>query len=288
MSFALSIQTACIWEVAARKLGNVHPRADFSDTDLVAFLVSAAAVAPVFDSVRPHSVGRTIELAVAATHEAVGRNTNLGIVLLLAPLAAAAPALPLRDGLRAVLDELTIADAECVFRAIRLANPGGLGEAAQQDVRSTPTATLLEAMALAADRDTIARQYATDFAEVFDFGVPALLDAFHRFGCVEAAIVDSQLRWLAESPDSLIARKNGAAVAAEVQRRAGEVLHLGGIASADGRRAGAALDQMLRSDGNRLNPGTTADLIAACLFVALRENKLKPFDPFPWKVEDWL
>ena len=172
--------------------------------------------------------------------------------------------------------------------AIRLANPGGLGDAPEQDVHSEPTVTLLEAMQLAADRDMVARQYANGFADVFDFGVPAFLDAFAKFGCVEAAIIDTQLRWLAAYPDSLIARKNGRAVAEDVQQRAADVLQRGGIETPEGRAAGVALDTHLRSNGNKLNPGTTADLITACLFVALRENKVTPSVPFRWHVPDWL
>ena len=173
--------------------------------------------------------------------------------------------------------------------AIRLiANPGGLGDAPEQDVRAEPTVTLLEAMKLAADRDMVARQYANGFADVFDFGVPVFVNAFTKFGCVEAAIIDSQLRWLATYPDSLIARKKGIAVAEDVQKRAAEVLSRGGIETPEGRTAGVALDKHLRSDGNRLNPGTTADLITACLFVALRENKVTPSAPFRWDVPDWL
>jgi triphosphoribosyl-dephospho-CoA synthase len=143
-------------------------------------------------------------------------------------------------------------------------------------------------MRLAADRDLVARQYANGFADVFDFGVPTFLDAYERFGCVEAAVIDAQLHWLAEYPDSLIARKTGPAVAEDVRRRAAEVVRLGGIATPEGRRAGVELDRHLRSDGNRLNPGTTADLITACLFVALRERKVTPSAPFRWQVPDWL
>ena len=187
-----------------------------------------------------------------------------------------------------VLTSLDVRDAQFVYEAIRIANPGGLGDAPEQDVRGEPTVTLLEAMRLAADRDMVARQYANGFADVFDFGVPAFVNAFAQFGCVEAAIIDSQLRWLATYPDSLIARKNGIAVAEDVQKRAAEVLRLGGIATPEGRAAGVAFDKHLRSDGNKLNPGTTADLITACLFVALRENKVTPSAPFRWQVSDWL
>jgi triphosphoribosyl-dephospho-CoA synthase len=281
------LQTVCIWEATARKVGNVHRYADFEGTGLNDFLLSAAAVAPYFDGGPIDSVGETISLSVVATREFVGQNTNLGILLLLTPLAAAGPS-PLRDGVAPVLFGLTNLDAKWVYEAIRLSNPGGLGGAAEQDVREEPTVTLLEAMRLAADRDMVARQYANGFADVFDFGVPAFLAAFRQFESVEAAVIDSQLRWLAEYPDSLIARKNGPAVAADVQRQAAGVLRLGGISTPEGRRAGVELDRHLRSDDNRLNPGTTADLITACLFVALRENKVAPSASFRWRVSDWL
>jgi triphosphoribosyl-dephospho-CoA synthase len=101
-------------------------------------------------------------------------------------------------------------------------------------------------------------------------------------------VIDCQLRWLAEYPDSLIARKNGSDVADNVRHRAAEVQRIGGIGSPEGRRAGVELDRFLRSDGNRLNPGTTADLVTACLFVALRENRVEPRSPFRWAAEDWL
>lgn len=282
------VQVACIWEVAARKLGNVHPRADLPGMSLTDFLLSAAAIQLPFADGCGRGVGRAIWSAVEATREVVGHNTNLGIILLTAPLVAVRESVSLRDGVPAVLGSLTVRDAEDAFRGIRLANPGGLGDAPDQDVREQPTVTLIEAMRLAADRDMVARQYANGFADVFDFGTPAFLDAFNRFGCVEAAIVNLQLRWLAEYPDSLIARKNGLAVAEDVRWRAAEVLRLGGIATAEGRRAGVALDHHLRSDGTRLNPGTTADLVTACLFVALRENKVAPSAPFRWPAEDWL
>jgi triphosphoribosyl-dephospho-CoA synthase len=282
------VQTACIWEVTARKVGNVHRYADFKQTSYLDFILSAAAIASHFNNRNPCQVGRTINLAVRATTESIGQNTNLGIVLLLAPLCAMEETSPLRSGVERVLTNLTQSDAKLAFEAIRLAKPGGLGDTAEQDVRDEPTVTLLEAMRFATDRDMIARQYVNGFADVFNFGLPAFLDGFERFGCIEAAIIDLQLRWLAKYPDSLIARKNGQAVADDVLERASEVMRLGGLTSSEGRRAGTQLDQYLRSNGNKLNPGTTADLIAACLFVALRENKVVPSARFPWEVEDWL
>ena len=118
--------------------------------------------------------------------------------------------------------------------------------------------------------------------------MPRLLESLAAFDCLEAAIVDLQLHWLAAYPDSLVARKNGPAVAEEVRWRASRMLQSGGLSTPAGRRAGADFNRFLRSDGNKLNPGTTADLIAACLFAALRENKVMPTAPFRWQVEDWL
>jgi triphosphoribosyl-dephospho-CoA synthase len=285
-----AVFAACVWEVTSRKPGNVHRYADFQDVNYLDFVFSAGTAAAVLSYAPTVPIGRSILDGLVRTREIVGSNTNIGILLLMAPLSKK----PFysdpqeRAELFSELQHLTVKDTELVYNAIRLANPGGLGEVPDQDVRGEPTVTLLEAMRLASDRDLIARQYANGFADDFDFGVPAFLEGFERFGCVEAGIIHSQLRWLAEYPDSLIARKNGPEVAADVQRRAAEVLRLGGLATPEGRAAGVALDRHLRSDGNKLNPGTTADLIAACLFVALRENRVVPSAPFRWNVPDWL
>jgi triphosphoribosyl-dephospho-CoA synthase len=279
-----AVRKACIWEVTARKVGNVHPRSADAGTTLADFARSAEAIAPIFRDAPHRSVGSVIYDAIAATAAAVGQNTNLGIVLLLAPLACAETL----DELPRVLSELTVEDAERAYAAIRQANPGGLGSASKEDVQSQPTVTLLEAMRLAANRDLIAKQYAAGFADVLAFGVPTLEYGFEQYGSVEAAIIETQLCWLAAFLDSLIARKNGIAVAEDVRERASQVQYLGGIAAPEGRQAGIAFDRFLRSDGNKLNPGTTADLIAASLFVALRENKLTPDMPFDWTTDEWL
>jgi triphosphoribosyl-dephospho-CoA synthase len=295
-TIAVSARTACVWEVTSRKVGNVHPNAPFVDASFHEFLLSAGAIIPVLADAPTTNIGQTILLATRNSHTVARSNCNLGIILLLAPLATTQAGLEFhpedkdfgRGQFHQSLRSLSVLDAQKVYEAIRLANPGGLGDVPKQDVKDEPTVTLLKAMKLAADRDMVARQYANGFADVFDFGVPAFLAGFERFGCIEAAIIDSQLRWLAEYPDSLIARKNGQAVAAEVQKLAADILEVGGIATANGRRKGVALDRHLRMDGNRLNPGTTADLITACLFVALRENKVVPSAPFRWDVPDWL
>ena len=155
-------------------------------------------------------------------------NTNLGILLLLAPLASVAPGEPLPAGLSCVLDTLSVADARAAYEAIRLANPSGLGHVAEQDVAEEPTQTLRQVMALAADRDLIAMQYVNGFAQVFKEGVPALRYALDR-GALEGAVIACQLHLLARHPDSLIIRKRGPEEAAEVSRRAAQVTRPAGM-----------------------------------------------------------
>jgi triphosphoribosyl-dephospho-CoA synthase len=274
----MNVALACLWEATARKIGNVHPGASFADMEYFDFVKSGLALEDAWRQPLPH-LGERIAQGVEATRAVVEKNTNLGIVLLLAPLL---------DRRESRLLETTLEDARELYRAIRLASPGGMGKAKAQDVYEEPTVTFLEAMALAADRDMIARQYANGFADVLDFGVPAFLEGIERFGCIEAAVIECQLQWLAEFPDSLIARKNGTDVAVGVQQRAAEVLSLGGLKTSEGIAAGVALDCDLRQHGHRLNPGTTADLVTACLFVALREGKVDNTLPFRWNVPDWL
>ncbi|MCE9533540.1 MAG: triphosphoribosyl-dephospho-CoA synthase [Planctomycetes bacterium] len=272
---AADVRTACVWEVSARKAGNVHPEASFDDLTHDDFIRSADAIAPVLAKHRPDSLGITILEAIRATRSVVRTNTNLGIVLLLVPLSKCTSS-NWRENIQRVLNASTIEDAKHVYEAIRLAVPGGLGKVENQDVREAPTQTLRDVMALAADRDLIACQYSNGFSEVLDEAYSALLQGWERFQCVEAAIQHAQVHLLARFPDSLIVRKRGMAEAEEVIRRAKEI----DLSAAEGRQRYAELDRWLRGVGHARNPGTTADLITACLFVALREHRMDLSMPF--------
>jgi triphosphoribosyl-dephospho-CoA synthase len=171
-----------------------------------------------------------------------------------------------------MLDETTVEDARDVYAAIRLAAPGGLGRVESQDVASEPDITLLEAMRLAADRDGIAREYATGFEMTFGTGVPALEQARCDGLAWGDAVVETFLTLLSTSSDTHIARRAGAALAADVSRRARAVLDAGGVRSDAGRRAIDDLDRDLRDPRHHGSPGTTADLTAATIFVVLIEQ----------------
>jgi triphosphoribosyl-dephospho-CoA synthase len=260
---------ACELDVTVRKPGNVSVVSPGHRMHAGQFIASAeAAAAPLFETGAP--VGRRIERAVAATRTAVGCNTNLGIVLLIAPLAAASErpdarggAAALQHALGGVLEALDVADAQAAYRAIATANPAGLGEVGEADVHTVPHIGLRQAMALAAPRDMIARQYANGFADVFE----ALQhDVASGFLLAEASAADVQrvfLGWLSRHPDSHIVRKHGESVAHTVMSAAqGWFAHL-----APGRAPGFAdWDESLKADG--VNPGTSADLTVATLWLA--------------------
>ncbi len=169
----------------------------------------------------------------------------------------------------------TVDDAGHVYRAIRLARPGGLGEVSEQDVAAEPTAPLRAVMALAADRDLVARQYADGFREVLREALPELRAALEAGRSLETAIVAAYLAILARHPDSLIARKHGMAQALDVSRRAAAVLDGGWPDREPAQAVRDELDAWLRDPAGRFNPGTTADLVTAALYAALRDGTIR-------------
>jgi triphosphoribosyl-dephospho-CoA synthase len=268
---AAAAQLACVLECSAEKPGNITPRHDFADTSYEDMLRSAIALGPELARASERGVGATVLACVEATRRVAGANTNLGIALLLAPLARAAMAGAIVEQ---VLAELTVDDARDAYEAIRRAGAGGLDEPVEHDVREAPAIGLREAMQAAAERDSVAREYATGFQITFERGLPALDRALDSGLRPRDAIVELFLELLAAVPDTLIARKRGKGAAQRVSAAAGAVLQTGGVRTGTGRDAIAGLDAMLRRDGNALNPGTTADLVTAVLFVAALDGRL--------------
>ncbi|CAN7403078.1 triphosphoribosyl-dephospho-CoA synthase [Trinickia sp. LjRoot230] len=276
--------TACRLDIEVAKPGNVSIASAGHGMVAAQFVASAeAAAAPLFR--HGARVGTRIFDAVTATRAAVDCNTNLGIVLLVAPLAAAlehcgaAPdASTWRAATEQVLATLDIDDARSAFRAIALANPGGLGDAPEQSVHAPPTMGLRAAMQLAAERDSIARQYATGFADIFEAGLTAAAATTSPRGR-EIATLEVYFAFLTGWLDSHIVRKHGAALAQSVTAAARQT-HAAWrdcmTTSPDESHATLAQwDARLKRDG--LNPGTSADLTVATLFVALSlDGKHRP------------
>jgi triphosphoribosyl-dephospho-CoA synthase len=176
---------------------------------------------------------------------------------------ALASATALRESLDAVLAALDVADARAAYRAIALANPAGLGQAEQADVRGVPQIGLRDAMALAAPRDLIARQYANGFADLFAALRRDVPSGFVLARAVDADVQRVYLAWLSRHPDSHIVRKHGAAVAHTVMTAAQA---WAAEAVPDRTPAFAEWDESLKAAG--INPGTSADLTVATLWTA--------------------
>ncbi len=258
-------------EVLSQKPGNVTPGSEFQDVTVDDFVISARVSAPILATAAQNGVGKSIFDAVEATNNAVGHNTNLGILLLLAPLAAVSDSESLADGISSVLSGLTTSDADWVYKAIRLAAPAGMGNVDSQDVRETPTQSLGKCMRLAADHDLIAAQYTNNYKEILGIGSTWLAQS------AQVVPESDRIAWLAlklmsRFGDSLIARKCGQSTSKDVQQRAQRVLDAPWPQQTAGQQAYVQFDDYLRSDGNRLNPGTTADMIAAVVYCGLRSG----------------
>ena len=273
---AEAFRWACLAELDAPKPGNVHIFADGHHMTAAEFVASADAAAPHL-SASGARVGARILGAVEATFEAVGANTNLGIILLCAPLAAAAEndISDLRASLIEVLQRLDTKDAELTYRAIVLATPAGLGRSERHDVFGPATVSLLEAMTEASGRDRVARQYATRFADVFEVGLPRLEAAVVQYADLRWATLATYLEFLSAFPDTHIARKHGAPAADRVCDAAAALQRSLHATEHPETLLPDLLtwDAALKADG--INPGTSADLTVATLF-ANRLNVVLP------------
>ena len=269
-------QRACEEELQAFKPGNVSVYADGHDMTVADFRTSAeVSAAPLCNP--DYSLGEKIFYAVKSTREAVACNTNLGIILLCAPLIQAInyiqPGMTLRQALHQVLASTTVEDADWVFKAISLASPGGLGESDEQDVKSKASVTLLQAMNLASSKDRIALQYTSDYKDVFDFAILMYNDFMAKWGRRCWATVAVYAGLLSQFPDSHIVRKFGNQYTEMVAENM--LLLSKELTRTDNPELIMPLlhqiDQELKSKG--LNPGTTADMtVATVLTVFLQDH----------------
>jgi len=275
-AIAAAFAAACCEELNAPKPGNVHVFAS-SRKGVELFVRSAEAAAGPLTAPGARTGARILG-AVQATQAAVGSNTNLGIILLCAPLARAAETggADLRAALRDVLDDLDVDDARLAFAAISQAAPGGLGRTRRHDVRAPATVTLRHAMAEAAGRDQIACQYVTAFDAVFSLGLDTLAAAQERWGSATPVTLGIFLGFLAAFDDTHVVREHGRAVAGELRARA--VTFAERLTRVKDWRD--VLPELLAWDRSlkqhAVNPGTSADLTVATLFVHRLRNIL-PF-----------
>jgi len=273
---AQAYRNACMVELEALKPGNVHVFADGHGMTIHDFIKSADASAAVIVQ-ENLSVGERVFQSVKATQIAVGMNTNLGIILLCAPLIHAALHVnQISDGvnqnlqqrLDLTLSQLTVKDATLTGQAIVLANPGGLGNSNVNDVHEPSSVSLLEMMASAQDKDRIAWQYANGFTDVFDFGLPHYNKAMHKWNNQAWATTALYLGFLARQLDSHVIRKYGEALAKEVMQEAIDLQSLYWATENPKlvQKHLLAWDASLKA--RNINPGTSADLTVVCLLVS--------------------
>ena len=269
-----SYKQACELDVKAFKPGNVSVYQAGHDMTVNDFILSAEVSAKAITN-QDYCLGEKIYYSVKATRDAVGCNTNLGIILLCAPIIQARYQMQagqsLRDALSLVLKNTTVEDAQWAFKAITLAAPGGLGESNDQDVKDSPVMTLTEAMSLANNKDRIALQYVKNYKDIFDFAVLRYNDALVKFGSQKWATSAVFTGLLSKFPDSHIERKYG-------DKHSGWVFEQ--ITTVD--------DALLNTDNpeqllpmlhevdrkfkdKAINPGTTADLTVATVLIILME-----------------
>ncbi|MBS7659662.1 MAG: triphosphoribosyl-dephospho-CoA synthase [Candidatus Bathyarchaeia archaeon] len=296
------LELAILLEVSSDKPGNVNFVTGFNGTNHLHFLASAVAAGPYFKKAAERGIaiseGR-LDLSGIGLGQIIrdciseisfwqsGGNTLLGTILLLSPIAVAAGMTPmnggsfnlqsLRQNIRKVVRSTTPEDAVAVYDAIKIAKPGGLGKAPDLDVNDPSSIeriikeqiSLIKVFEIASNYDLICYEWVNDYTVTFDFAYPSLMMEMNMVGDMNKAVIHTFLRVLAKHPDTFIARKAGVQRAKEVSAMAIEVLKLGGLNTQEGKAKLQEMDAMLRRESSLLNPGTTADIIAAALALLI-------------------
>lgn len=304
---ARAAQLASALEVSGYpKPGNVHRTADLEEATFEQFIASSVAIGPVLleAAERGFKAGKgEIELSQINVGDAIRRsiedtmrwqrneNTNLGIVMLLIPLTGAAgmtlakdgkiEVKKLRENLSKILRTTTPEDALNVYEAILIAKPGGLGDVAELDVKDERSKnrireeriSLYEIMKISSKWDNISKEWATDMRITFEFGYPLIKKLYARTKNMNTTTVQAFLEILSRYPDTFVQRTHGRKVAEQVSERARAIIGKGGMLTAEGRKLVARFDEELR--GRDINPGTTADLTASSLMLAILDG-LRP------------
>jgi len=271
---ALAAEIACFLEVSAEKPGNVTATKNFPDLRFDHFLLGGAVIGNVLRKSLRENVGRIIYQMSSDAIDLCGTNVNLGIILLFVPLAKILKnhGRLTKGGALKVLHKLTVKDAELVFSAIRKIKPAGMGKLNRHDFWMKPKISLFRAMELAKSRDSVASEYATGFSIVRTISYPYFRELIRSGLHVKSSIIQTFLYLMSRIPDTFIIRKTDKYKAEKISKEAAAILKVGGVQTKKGLRKIMDFDRKLRTPNHELNPGTTADLIAATLFVYLVQN----------------
>ncbi len=268
---AKAYKTACMAELQALKPGNVHAFADGHGMTIDDFIKSADVTAEIVARADMR-VGERIFYAVEATKQAVGQNTNLGMLLLCVPIIDAASHMredrSLAECLKGTLAVLNVEDARMAAKAVLRANPAGLGQVSQHDVHDEPHVTLLELMKAAENRDRIAWQYAHDFEDVLQFGVTRYADAMLKWGNPAWSATAAYLAFLTRYPDTHVRRKYGDVSAQALMLEAADIEQLHCTSDNPKLVQKKLIDWDVSLKQRGINPGTSADLTVATILAS--------------------
>lgn len=295
-------QLGPILEVSAYpKPGNVHRTRDYKDTRFEHFLVSSVVIRKSINELcetilkldrenfdySKIRLGKHILTAVQQTKQwQSGGNTNLGAILLLMPICAASCLLlpkeskdfsDIRSELDHVIRNTTYEDTIDLYKAIEIANPGGLGDVDKFDVNNEKAinnimeskTNLYKIFDLTKDRDSIAKEWVTKFEITFELGLPYFQNIFRKSHDINITIINTFLKIVSEVPDTLIIRKHGNEVSKRYSDKAKSILEKGGLLENKNRETLIQWDENLSNLKDKINPGTTADLIISTIFSAL-------------------
>ena len=304
---ARAAQLASVLEVSGYpKPGNVHRTADLEEATFEQFMASSVAIGPVLMEVaeggfkagkreiKPSDigVGKAIKSAIEDTMKwQKNENTNLGVVMLLVPLTAAAGVTLAREGkigmknlrknLSEILKSTTYEDALNVYDAILIAEPGGLGDLAELDVKNEKSRkrirgeqiSLYEIMKISSEWDGISKEWVTDMRITFEFGYPLIKRLYEKTKNMNTATVQTFLEILSKYPDTFVQRIHGKKIAEKISEKAKTTVERGGMLTSTGGAIVVKFDEELRKKD--INPGTTADLVASSLMLAILDG-LRP------------
>ncbi|MDO5851412.1 MAG: triphosphoribosyl-dephospho-CoA synthase [Methanobacteriaceae archaeon] len=292
-------EIACLLEVSGYpKPGNVHRTHDMDDMLYEDFLISSVSIKDKLELVSDNtkrfypnllnsiSLGSCILGAVEESHYWTNTNTNLGIVMLLVPLAASASVIKNKNEINkipnildVILKNSTVDDAIALVKAINLSEAGNMGNVEKFDVNNKDTIDQLienkinmyDLLVMSQDYDKLSYQLVNKLPLIMDIGLPIYRLASEKYSYNISTII-TYMSLLAYCPDTLISRKFGEDTSKKVSNKAKDIIKKFDLSSVEGMDALKSFDKYLID--NNYNPGTTADFTAATLFLGLLEKHL--------------
>ncbi|MCI5737312.1 MAG: triphosphoribosyl-dephospho-CoA synthase [Methanobrevibacter ruminantium] len=283
-------QIASVLEVSGwPKPGNVHRTRNYDDMVFQDFAISAVVIGDTMEAVASQAkeiddlseaeLGRYIFQAVDETNRWIETNTNLGIMMMCIPIAAAASISngfdEIQENVGRLMDATTVEDAVNLYDAINVADAGGMGDQDEFDVMSEKAKdelrannqTMFDVLEISAGWDRLANELTNKMPVCFEIGYPCYSSFWKTSDDVDVinkATVLTFMTILSQIPDTLISRKYGDEVAEDVSQKASDILEF----KDDDSFVEKLFELDAYLDENKLNPGTTADLTAASIFLS--------------------